>query len=157
MNSNKVRSLSLIGLVTIVLASGGTYFKCSVIGGCTFGKYQGKLIVRNLTEDSPVANANVTAYINNGDFFFVNSGEYYFTTTDATGTAVIEFERAFNSPLTITLSSNNPYKRIGLNIQSKDIKAHTNISRTATEYDSSPGTQNDLIELRIEVGDWSLF
>jgi hypothetical protein len=157
MNSNTGRSLALIGLFTIAIASAGTYFWCGNLGICTFGKYEGKLTVRNLTENAPVANANVTTNVQNDSFFFDASREYYFTTTDATGTATIEFDKALNASLIVVLGSDNPHKRVVFSIQPEDIKAHTNTSSTALEYDDSLGRRNDQIELRLEVGDWSLF
>jgi hypothetical protein len=157
MNSNKARALTLIGLFTILLASAGIYFWCGNLGICTFGKYEGKLVVRNLTENAPVANANVTTNVNNDSFFFDATRDYYFTTTDTSGTATIEFDRALNATLLIVLGLDNPHRYSEFRIYPKDIKAHVKISQTALEYDDSIGDRNDLIELQLEVGDWSLF
>jgi hypothetical protein len=157
MNSNTVRSLALIGLFTILLASGGTYFWCGNLGICTFGKYEGKLTVRNLTENAPVANVNVTTNVNNDSFFFDATRDYYFTTTDATGTAIVEFDRALNASLLISLGLDNPRRYSEFRIYPEDIQAHINISQIAPEYDSETGRQLGLIELRLQVGGWSLF
>jgi hypothetical protein len=157
MNSNTGRSLAFTGLFTLLLAGVGTYFWCGNLGICTFGKYKGKLIVRNLTENTPVANANVRTNVNNDNFFFDATGKYYFATTDSTGTAIVEFDRALNASLLISLGLDNPRRRAQFRMYPKDIQAHAKISQTALEYDASIGDRNDLIELQLEVGDWSLF
>jgi hypothetical protein len=157
MNSNTGRSLALIGLFTLAVASAGTYFWCGNLGICTFGKYEGKLVVRNLTENAPVANASVRINVNNDSFFFDATRDYYFTTTDATGTATVEFDKALNATLLIVLGLDNPHRYSEFRIYPEDVKAHVKISQTALEYDASLGRRNDQIELRLEVGDWSLF
>ena len=155
MSSNLYKSAVLISLFALVIAATGTLSWCRVIGGCTLGKYEGKITFTNLTERSPIE-GTVGYYINNGDFLFINSGEYLTAETDSLGSADIDFTRAFYSPLFVTLSQSNE-RKAEFRIYSRDIKVGTTISRTISEDYVSGGTEDDIIELELEVESWSLF
>ena len=103
MNLRVHRSVALVALSTTAAAALGTYSWCSAIGGCTFGKYKGSVTFTNLTKEEPVDRSEVRYFINNGDYFLTNSGKNFYASTDINGESFIEFDRAFYSPLTITL------------------------------------------------------
>jgi hypothetical protein len=157
MNSNNGRSLALIGLFTILLASGGTYFWCSIIGGCTFGKYKAEVTFTNLATKEPLASDTVTALIDNSAFFFINIGDPFTTQTNFSGNATIEFDNTFFSPLYISLVTDGSKTKTEFYIQPEDINTYTTISQTKSGRNITGGAESDLIELELKIGNWSLF
>ena len=156
MNSKLYKPL-LIGLSAIAIAALGTYSWCSTVGGCTLGRYQGKITFNNTATEQPVEGGIVTYYIHNGNFFLVNSGEPSTATTDDAGSALISFDRAFYSSLYISLFQESNRTVSESHIYPEDIKVGTTISRTISERYVSGGAEGDLIELELKIDSWSLF
>ena len=151
MNSKFYKLAALIGLSVVGIASLGTYFWCRVIGGCTFGRYEGKAIFTNTSTDRPVDSGEVIYQIDNSNFLFINMGEETIVTTDTLGRIPFEVNKTFYSSLFILLIQEEKGTRSEFRIYPKELQPHTTLVRADIENLIYSGAEGDSIELQLEI------
>lgn len=151
------RAAALIALSGTALVGLGAWSWCSVIGGCTFGFYEGEIIFVDAVDNSPIANEEVTYYINNGDVLYVNSSEAVVSATDSTGKISVRFERPLSSPLQVLVVQTDRSSRASFRVYPGEMAVDTVISKTSSEYERDTGAEIGRVELNLDIERWSIF
>lgn len=108
--------------------------------------------VRNEQFGNLIANESLS----NGSLIFVEMEEPLITRTDSEGQTSITFGRAFAAPLRIGVIPSGMEAKSSFFIPPSDIKSGTTITLSEPELSRHGKGLGDKIEIRLEVGNWSL-
>jgi predicted RecB family endonuclease len=145
-----------VGFLLAGVVSMGTVTWCQVIGGCKFGKYEAKVTITDAKTQEPLANRRIKIVIGYGSKFFINVDEGQTTVTDSEGQASVEVDRAFFSPLVISVVTDSPKARAQFALELKDIREDEILTQVEEEYIAFEEDKRRSIKLVLEVGNWSL-
>lgn len=155
--SKPLKGLFVVSLGFSVIAIGSKVLACSIMGGCTFGKYRAEATLLDTETQRPLANRELHTRIHDGAILFASLDKAEKVVTNDLGQASFEFKRSFSSPLSIRMHYEETRTRALFGFSPEEIKANTTLTETQPETFITGGGQKGSLTLVVEVGNWSLF
>lgn len=147
----------LTGVVTCSLISVGAIFWCQEIGGCSFGRYRGTILLTNKKSLEPIKYQDVEVYTDYSSSMVIPNRDRNVVTTDTDGQVEVKFSKDSKHPLAIGTFLEEEETGRTFVIQPEYIRVNRTISQEEIESFPLGGTREDIIKLELQINSWFFF